>query len=505
MEQGAYPFPLAANSSHHSRYHRFLLGADPAVLAPFPKPYCLGALCGPLHSLAGRLNLQSWRKLFHGAIPWVEGFGPEHYAIGIIPPHRPLPREYGRPLRRFGAFDFVQVADPSVSALALVAGDQRMIRHFTLLANDFCARIEPGIQASHPGPSGIRATGRMLSGQFVEPNNRWLMPYLHVHARVVNFTSFTDAAPRLACLDRGALARCGERAKRGWLERQADALSDLGYRVARHGTEAQGLRVEGVPERLLAAMEAPRLAVLRILERLVLGEREPWAGRMAASMPPAVVAAMADQLESMLARSLAYHRPPKIGLPSEGPWRSAVREHLQRHCPGELALLDATAARAKAVPLQGAIFAAPALDSGHAHAPVADELDAACQLPTDPELGAGHSLREPARPPLIWLVREFEQTLGTVHDRLVRSGLDEALADQRATLAASDQLAQAADPDQLRQSVVLLGLELGRRANLEDSAIGRGRSLRHLALDDFAGCAGATLRVGEREFGGRSL
>ncbi len=501
MEQGAYPFPLAAHSSHHSRYHRFLLGADPAVLAPFPKPYCLGALCAPLHHLAGNLNLQSWRKLFHGAIPWVDGFGPEHYAIGSIPPHRPLPREYGRPLRRFGAFDFVQAADPCVSALALVAGDQRIIERFTLLANDFCARLEPGVQATHPGPSGVRATGRMLSGQFIEPNNRWLMPYLHVHARVLNFTSFADAPPRLACLDRGALARCGERAKRGWLDRQADALSDLGYRVAGRPIEAPGLRVEGVPERLVATLEAPRLAVLRILERLVLGERE----RLAAHMPPAVVAAMADQLESMLTRSLAYHKPPKIGLPSEGPWRDAVREHLRSYCPGELALLDATAARAKAVPLQAAIFAAPALDPAHAHAPVADEFEAACQLPTDPELGAGFSLREPARTTSLWLVREFEQALAEVNDRLVRSGPGEPLAALRATLAASDHMAQGADPEQLRQSVVLLDLELDRRANLPDRANGRDRSPGHLAPDDLAECAATAYRVGERDFGGRTL
>ncbi len=505
MEPGTYPFPLAANSSHHSRYHRFLLGADPAVLAPFPKPYCVGALRAPLRGLAENLNLQSWRKLFHGAIPWVNGFGPEHYLVGSIPPHRPLPREYGRPLRRFGAYDFVQAADPGVSALALVTGDQRIIERFTLLANDFCARIEPGIQAANPRLSGDRVTGRMLSGQFVEPNNRWLMPYLHVHVRVLNFTSFADAGPRLGCLDRGALARCGQRAKQGWLDRQADALSDLGYRAACREGETPVLRIEGVPERLLAAMEAPRLAVLRILERLVLGEREAPAGRLAAHLPPAVIAAMADELEAMVARSLAYHKPPKIGLPSEGPWRDAVRQHLRNYCPGELAELDATAARAKAVPLQAAIFAAPALDPSHAHAPVAEELEAACQLPGDAELGVGFALREPARATSSWLVREFERSLAEVNDRLVRSGPGEPLAALRATLATSDHLAQGADPDQVRQSVVLLDLELDRRANLPIRDIGRGRILGRLPPYELTECATAAHRVGEREFGGRTL
>src|ERR1017187_1296411 len=125
MEKSTYPFPLAAHSSHHSHYHRFLLGADPSILAPFPKPCCTGSLSGPVCRLAGNLDLQRWRKLFHGTFPWVDGFGPEHYEIGSVAPHRPLPRAYGRPLRRFGAFDFVQSADPSLSALALVAGDRR--------------------------------------------------------------------------------------------------------------------------------------------------------------------------------------------------------------------------------------------------------------------------------------------------------------------------------------------------------------------------------------------
>src|SRR6202142_2284455 len=207
MEAPSHPFPLAAHSSHHSHYHRFLLGADPSVIAPFPKPYCVGALAASFPGLAGNLDLPRWRKLYHGAFPWSEGFGPEHYRLGNVAPHRPLPADYRRPQRRFGSFDFVQVADPSVSALALVAGDRRVLGRFLALGDDFCARVESGACSRNPGPAGRRSTGRMLAGQFAEPNNRWLMPFLHVHARVLNFTSFADAAPRLACLDRGALAR----------------------------------------------------------------------------------------------------------------------------------------------------------------------------------------------------------------------------------------------------------------------------------------------------------
>jgi len=511
MERSTYPFPLAANSSHHSHYHRFLLGADPSILAPFPKPYCVGALSAAMRPLTQNLNLPRWRKLFHGAIPWVEGFGPEHYDLGAIAPHRPLPQAYGRPIRKFGAFDFVQPADPSLTALALVAGDRRVVECFILLGNDFCARLETGSGARNAGPSGARLTGRMLAGQFVEPNNRWLMPFLHVHARVLNFTSFAEAPARLACIDPVALARAAEGAKREWVGRQAEALSDLGYRAALCGDTAPALRVDGVSGRLVAAMEAPRIAVLRMLERIILGDREPSVGRFTAELPPPVIAAMAEQLESILARSLSFYKPAKIGIPSEGPWRSAVREHLGRSCPGELALLDSAAARARAIPSGSAIFSTPPLDPAHWHAPMIEALEAGNQLPVDPELGAGCARGGPERAESLWLVREFEETLREVNDRLVHVGPDDPLVSLRRILPIIYQLSQAADPDQLRQSALFLGLELDRRARqfekgpLDTRHAGRADRVPLASLDDLFERSALAQLACEREIGGRGL
>jgi hypothetical protein len=511
MEKCTYPFPLAANSSHHSHYHRFLLGADASVLAPFPKPVCVGALAGSMRRLTENLDLQRWRKLFHASIPWVEGFGPGHYDLGNVAPHRPLPPGYRRPARRFGAFDFVQVADPAVSALALVAGDRRIIERFILLGNDFCSRLESGAQARHPGPSGTRATGRLLVGQFLEPSNRWLMPFLHLHARVLNFTSFEEAPARLACIDPAALAREGERARHPWVGAQAEALSDLGYRVAVCGGVAPALRVDGVSDRLVAAMEAPRIAVLRLVERMVLGEREACAERFAAELPQAVIAAMAEQLESILARSLSAYKPAKIGIPSEGPWRAAVREHMGRSCPGDLALLDAAAARARAVPCESAIFPTPPLDPAHVHAPTVEALDAGIQLPEDPELGAGSVHWPPERSASPWLLRQFEETLREVNDRLVRAGVDDPLVSLRGLLRRIDHPAQGADPEQLRQSALFLGSELDRRERQHASGVepgwrgGAADRAPLSSLDDlFEGSAIAQLAC-EREIGGRSL
>lgn len=510
MERHTFPFPLAANSSHHSHYHRFLLGANPSTIAPFPKPYCVGALAGSLSRLSGDLNLPRWRKLFHGAIPWVPGFGPEHYDLGNVPPYRPLPRDYGRPARKFGAFDFVQIADPSVSALALVAGDRRVLERFIALADDFCARVEGGAGSRNPGPSGSRHTGRMLAGQFAEPNNRWLMPFLHVHARVLNLTSFAGAPGRLECIDSAALARSGQRARLQWVDRQAEALSDLGYNASVRCGAAPFLRVEGVCDRLLAAIDAPRIAVLRLLERMILGDLPPCGERLGAELPPPVIAAMAEQLESVLARSFYHDRPAKIGIPSEGPWRSAVREHLGRQCPDSLATLDGAARRANAALFESAIFPTPSLDPAHWHAPRLESFDAGNQLSGDPELGA----RQPGESEIAtsgWLVGEFGRTLDEVNERIRCAGADDPLVSLRALFANLDQLPQGADPEQLRQSELLLGVELERRSRhvAADRAWerhpGRGDRAALATLDElFVGGDLARLAC-EQEIGGRSL
>jgi hypothetical protein len=506
MESPPYPFPLAAHSSHHSHYHRFLLGADPSILEPFPKPYCRGALAGLLPRLSGDLNLQKWRKLYSGAFPWVGGFAPAHYDLGNVAPHCPLPRTYCRPARRFAAYDFVQAADPSLSAVALVAGDRRVVRGFAALGDRFCSAVEAGAGARHAGPGGSRATGRLLAGQFFEPNNRWLMPYLHVHSRVLNFTSFGEDPSTLGCIDTCALARAGERAMRGWVAWQADLLSGLGYRASVRADSAASLRVEGVSEGLLAAMEAPRIAVLRILERIIVGERPPCAQRLRDELPTPVIAAMAEQIESLVARALSVYKPPKVGIPCEGPWRAAVREHLGRLCPDALARIDAAASRAGAVAVAAAVFPAPPLDCSHCHAPDISALGSQCQSPADPELGAGATPAAAAGAPYSWLAHEFPRTLLEVDERLVRAGPSDPLVSLRSILAEIDLLAGAADRGQLMQSAAFLGVELERRERQHEARSRGGRWRGELAsLDEIFERAQAPQLACERGIGGRSL
>lgn len=502
MEHSSYPFPLAVNSSQHSHYHRFLLGAEPAVLAPFPKPYCLGRMAQDLGGLAGILNLPRWRKLYHGAMPWVGGFGAAHYEVGNVPPHRPLPPEYARPPRRYGAFDFVQIADPSVSALALVAGDRRVLERFIRLSDEFTGAIEPAACARSAGPAGSRTTGRILAGQFAEPTNRWLMPLLHVHSRVLNLTSFPAEPRRLACLDPAPLARAAQRELRHWVARQAEVLSELGYSVRIRGTRAPALSVQGVPEKLLAAHEAPRIAVLRLLQRLVGG-----GGPFSPELPTAAIAAMASQLESLIARSVAFYKPPKLGIPAAGSWHRAVRGHLACHCPDALAALDQAARRARAVPGGATLFPAPPGDAAHLHAAQADARAVPAQGPTDPELGLEGETPAAERAPSAWLAREFAAGLTEVNERVVRSGPADSLASFRELLAEIDQLADGPDLSQVEDARNLLTSELDRCEGLAP-AEAAGRVAAHRAplasIDELFEAATSRL-VCEPEVGGRGL
>ncbi len=507
MDRCTFPFPLAVNSSHHSAYHRFQLGADPVVLAPLPKPACVGRMAEAFGGLAAELNLTRWRRLYHGAFPWVEGYGPEHYEPGTVGPHRPLPAGYGRPERRFGAFDFVQIADPSLCALALVAGDRRLVERFAELSRDFCRRLERGTRASAGAPEPD--TGRFLAGLFYEPNDRWLMPLLHVHARVLNFTS-TQAAPRdLHCVDPACLARAGREARQGWVLRQAQLLEDLGYRVGVMGTPAPHLMVQGVSNRLLAALQAPRIAVVELLGRLLEGDRTGVAGSLEEALPTAVISAMADTLGSLVAKSVAYHRPPKLGIPSEGPWRAAVREHLRLVCPAALAALDAEASRVRAVPIGTPVFPSPPLDPAHLHAPDLGALRNLPQHPAQPELGGCAYGAAAIEPPSAWLARRFGELLDVVNARVVRGCLDAPREPGRSLVLRMDQLTEGADPGQLLNAHRLLEGEMERRLPerrpepVSGSASGRRPSLASLdALFEQA------LQVREhpaREIGGRCL
>lgn len=470
----SHPFPLAVHSSRHSSYHRFLLGADPDLLAPFPKPDCIGTLAADLPELTTQLNLAKWRKLFNASFPWRDGFAPVHYALNNVAPHRPLPIAYGRPSRKFGAFDFVRVADPAVSALALVGGDDRVLKTFLGLNDSYCRTLEEAAACRHPDASGERRTGRLLVGRFAEPNNRWLMPMLHAHNRVLNFTSRAQAPAMLHCIDPEPLILASRRSRSAGAAADLAALRSLGYEAYPPTESSCGIRVEGVSEALLTAIEAPRIAVLRLMERL-LGENgggwvlEPG-GRAAAT----AVAALAQRLESRVAQSVVAYPPPKISLPTEGPWRTAVRSGLRAVCAAGIDSIDAAVVQARrctgisnrpAFPpnhSSASTMIASILDEAHVHGVALDGLLARDQDPTDSDLIADFP-RVPPDDPCLWLAAEFEATLLEVRSNLSRGGREDLYAASRLTWYGWDRRDGEPDLAELRSADRILLERIERR------------------------------------------
>jgi hypothetical protein len=188
-----------------------------------------------------------------------------------------------------------------------------------------------------------------------------------------------------------------------------------------------------------------------------------------------------------------------------------VREHLGRSCGAELVQLDAAAARAHAVPIESAVFASPAHDTAHRHAPGTEALEARQQAPTDPELGAEPEKAEAPRPAPAWIIREFEETLADVNERLARVGADDPLISLRHMLSRIDNLAEGASPEQLDQASLFVGVELGRRSRLAErtAAFDRGRAAGDRgplpSLDELFEGALVAEMADVREIGGRSL
>jgi hypothetical protein len=234
---------------------------------------------------------------------------------------------------------------------------------------------------------------------------------------------------------------------------------------------------------------------------MIGGDRGPCVERLGADLPTTVIAAMAEQLETVLARSVSYYKPPKVGIPSEGPWRAAVREHLGNACRGEVEQLDAAAARAHAVIFESAVFANPAQDPSHRHAPGTDAIEAGCQMPSDPELGAEPRRGEPEGQAPSWIVREFEETLDEVNERIAHVGLDDPLVSLRSMLQRIDNLSEGATAAQLDQAAMFLGVELERQPRQPS----RADRMALPSLDElFAGACVKEMAY-EREIGGRSL
>jgi hypothetical protein len=190
-----------------------------------------------------------------------------------------------------------------------------------------------------------------------------------------------------------------------------------------------------------------------------------------------------------------------MGIPADGPWRSAVREHLHTLCPDSVERLDLAASRARAVVSGTAIYPSPPTDFAHCHAPQLSDLEARLQQPNDPELGATNAYQVEHLIRSEWLAAEFERTIDEVNERIVRTGPNDPLVSLRKLTEQVDRVTVGADPVQLKHSLQLLCVGIASRQGPKKS-----RDYADLVpLDNFLERTESLHYAGVRDMGGRSL
>ncbi|WP_404337920.1 MobF family relaxase [Sphingomonas sp. MMS12-HWE2-04] len=165
-----------------------------------------------------------------------------------------LGRRRGDTIQHHPGWDFAVSAPKSVSIMALVSGDARILTAHEDAVGAALRYLEEHATLRHRSEGEIRheTTGRLIFARFTEHASRELDPHLHTHVVVMNMTNRVDAEPMASLETRAMFA---EQMVAGQVYRNdlAHALKDLGYAI--EFDPRRGLfEIRGVPKQLIADM-----------------------------------------------------------------------------------------------------------------------------------------------------------------------------------------------------------------------------------------------------------
>ena len=151
-------------------------------------------------------------------------------------------------------WDFAVSAPKSVSIMALVAGDQRIVEAHEQAVGVALSYLEEHATMRHrvDGEVTEKTTGRLIYARFTEHASRELDPHLHTHVVVMNITDERDGANKVSLETRAMYA---EQMTAGQVYRNelAHLLRERGYDV--EFDPRKGLfEIRGVPKDLIADM-----------------------------------------------------------------------------------------------------------------------------------------------------------------------------------------------------------------------------------------------------------
>jgi conjugative relaxase-like TrwC/TraI family protein len=151
-------------------------------------------------------------------------------------------------------WDFAVNAPKSVSIMALVAGDDRIVQAHEEAVGVALSYLEEHATMRHrvDGEVTEKTTGRLIYARFTEHASRELDPHLHTHVVVMNITDERDGSRKVSLETRAMFA---EQMAAGQVYRNelAHLLRELGYEVE-FDPRAGLFEIRGVPKDLITDM-----------------------------------------------------------------------------------------------------------------------------------------------------------------------------------------------------------------------------------------------------------
>lgn len=157
-------------------------------------------------------------------------------------------------IQHHSGWDFAVNAPKSVSIMALVAGDDRIIEAHEQAVGVALAYLEEHATMRHrvDGEVTEKTTGRLIWARFTEHASRELDPHLHTHVVVMNITDERDGAKKVSLETRAMFAE-QMAAGQAYRNELAHLLRERGYDV--EFDPRRGLfEIRGVPKDLITDM-----------------------------------------------------------------------------------------------------------------------------------------------------------------------------------------------------------------------------------------------------------
>ncbi len=187
---------------------------------------------------------------------------------------------------RRALFDFTISAPKSVSIMALLAGDARVIDAHREAVGIALAQVESAASSRvRKGDAcdsrAYRPTGNIVAASFLHRESRSLDPQLHTHCIVFNVT-FDPVECRFKALESRAMFDSLSRSTHTYRTRLAANLRQLGYRVGFDGNGCPN--IEGVPAVLMARFSKRATSTRTAIAGLELQTGKPLSQKAVAAI-----------------------------------------------------------------------------------------------------------------------------------------------------------------------------------------------------------------------------